>query len=329
MTNVERFRAALLGQPIDRLPRVEWAPWWQDTLDRWYTEGLPPGMDRNEVAAHLGLDPMRQVRVNPLAPTCPRPERHGGGIMQGADDYVRLKEHLYPSVEALAQGLPPLVEAHGRGELVLWLTVDGFFWFPRRLFGIQDHFYAFFDHPELMHRINQDLADHSIAVIEQLGQMFAPEFVTFAEDMSYNHGPMLSEALFDEFLAPYYEQVVPAIEGMGSVLIVDSDGDVTEMMPWLERVGARGVLPLERQAGVDAMEIRRRHPESIMVGHYDKMVMTRGEAAMRAEFERLLPVMRSGRFIPSVDHQTPPGVSLEDYHVYLRLLDEYSVRGIP
>jgi len=40
-------------------------------------------------------------------------------------------------------------------------------------------------------------------------------------------------------------------------------------------------------------------------------------------------VMRSGRFIPSVDHQTPPGVSLEDYHVYLRLLDEYSVRGIP
>lgn len=329
MTNVERFRAALRGEPVDRLPRVEWAPWWQDTLDRWYTEGLPPGMDRNNVGAHLGLDLMRQVRVGPLEATCPRPERHGGPIMHTADDYARLKQHLYPSVDALAESLVPLVEAHDRGEVVLWLTVDGFFWFPRRLFGIQDHFYAFFDHPELMHRINQDLADHSIAVIEQLGQMFAPEFVTFAEDMSYNHGPMLSEALFDEFLAPYYEQVVPAIEGMGSVLIVDSDGDVTEMMPWLERVGARGVLPLERQAGVDAMEIRRRHPESIMVGHYDKMVMTRGEAAMRAEFERLLPVMRSGRFIPSVDHQTPPGVSLEDYHVYLRLLDEYSVRGIP
>jgi hypothetical protein len=375
MTNVERFRAALWGEPVDRLPRVEWASWWQDTLDRWYTEGLPPGMDRNDVGAHLGLDLMRQVRVGPLEATCPRPERHGGPIMHTADDYARLKQHLYPSVDALAESLVPLVEAHDRGEVVLWLTVDGFFWFPRRLFGIQDHFYAFFDHPyaffdhpELMHRINQDLADHSIAVIERLGQMFAPEFVTFAEDMSYNHGPMLSEALFDEFLAPYYEQVVPAIEGMGSArentgarfttssgagfqpanavldgyetassagllarvpLIVDSDGDVTEMMPWLERVGARGVLPLERQAGVDAMEIRRRHPESIMVGHYDKMVMTRGEAAMRAEFERLLPVMRSGRFIPSVDHQTPPGVSFEEYHVYLRLLDEYSVSGAP
>jgi len=249
--------------------------------------------------------------------------------MRDADDYAHLKQHLYPDVEALAESLVPLVEAHDRGEVVLWLTVDGFFWFPRRLFGIQGHFYAFFDHPELMHRINQDLADHSIAVIERLGQMFAPEFVTFAEDMSYNHGPMLSEALFEEFLAPYYEQVVPAIQEMGSVLIVDSDGDVTEMMPWLERVGARGVLPLERQAGVDAMELRRRHPELIMIGHYDKMVMTRGEAAMRAEFERLLPVMRSGRFIPSVDHQTPPGVSLDEYRVYLALLGEYSVSGAP
>ncbi len=54
------------------------------------------------------------------------------------------------------------------------------------------------------------------------------------------------------------------------------------------------------------------------------MVMSRGEAAMRAEFERLLPLMRQGGFIPSVDHQTPPGVSLENYRIYLKLLKEYS-----
>jgi hypothetical protein len=60
-----------------------------------------------------------------------------------------------------------------------------------------------------------------------------------------------------------------------------------------------------------------------MIGHYDKMVMTRGEEAIHQEFERLLPLMRSGGFIPSVDHQTPPGVSLEQYRVYLRLLNEY------
>ena len=45
---------------------------------------------------------------------------------------------------------------------------------------------------------------------------------------------------------------------------------------------------------------------------------------MRAGFERLAPLMKTGGFIPSVDHQTPPGVSLEQYRVYLRLLDEYT-----
>ena len=35
-----------------------------------------------------------------------------------------------------------------------------------------------------------------------------------------------------------------------------------------------------------------------------------GEEAMRREFDRLLPAMQSGRYIPSVDHQTPPDVSL-------------------
>ncbi len=64
-----------------------------------------------------------------------------------------------------------------------------------------------------------------------------------------------------------------------------------------------------------------------MIGHYDKMVMNRGEAAIRAEFERLLPLMRTGRFVPSVDHQTPPGVSFEQYRTYLRLLEEYAHLG--
>ena len=54
------------------------------------------------------------------------------------------------------------------------------------------------------------------------------------------------------------------------------------------------------------------------------MVMPNGEAAMRAEFERLVPLMKSGGYIPSVDHQTPPGVSLDQYRIYLRLLDEYT-----
>ena len=64
-----------------------------------------------------------------------------------------------------------------------------------------------------------------------------------------------------------------------------------------------------------------------MIGAFDKTVMHLGEERMRQEFERLLPTMRSGGFIPSVDHQTPPGVSFDDYGLYLKLLDEYAPKG--
>jgi uroporphyrinogen-III decarboxylase len=142
--------------------------------------------------------------------------------------------------------------------------------------------------------------------------------------MSYNNGPMISEGHFDEFVAPYYRQIVPRLTEMDATTFVDTDGDVTLMVPWLLREGVRGVLPLERQAGVDGMDLRRAFPELCMVGHFDKMVMDKGEEAIRAEFERLVPLMRSGRFIPSVDHQTPPHVTIEQYRVFRRLLDEYT-----
>ena len=105
--------------------------------------------------------------------------------------------------------------------------------------------------------------------------------------------------------------------------ILDTDGDVTLLVPWLLDNEIDGVLPLERQAGVDGMALREKFPNLRMIGHYDKMIMNKGETAIRRECKRLDPLMRTGGFIPSVDHQTPPSVSLEEYRTYLRILAEY------
>ncbi len=186
---------------------------------------------------------------------------------------------------------------------------------------------AFHDEPELLHRINGRLADWMLRYLDEVDALGRIDFVTFAEDLSYNHGPMLSPKSFDSVLKPYYQRVIPALKRRGIRVVVDSDGDITRCAPWFAAAGVEGILPLERQAGVDIAVLQRNHPEMFFVGHFDKMTMPQGETAMRAEFERLLPAMRRGRFIPSVDHQTPPGVSLAQYHGYLRLLDEYARRA--
>ena len=62
---------------------------------------------------------------------------------------------------------------------------------------------------------------------------------------------------------------------MGIIPIVDSDGDISVPAYWFEAAGLQGILPLERQAGVDLSRLRRDHPRMLFVGHFDKMTMAK------------------------------------------------------
>ncbi len=314
-------------QPVDRLPRWEWAMWWDLTIDRWHREGLPPDLKFSqvfEIAQHFGLDPYQQFWFSTTDPTIEATQHHVEGIVANMDDYRRVRSTLFPCHDVAIASMGAWAERQRRGEAVVWCTVEGFFWFPRTLMGFEKLMFAFVDQPELLHEINRDLLEFNLNLLDRVFSVCVPTFMTIAEDMSYNHGPMISKRVFDEFVAPYYRQLLPRLQERGIPLFMDTDGDVTLLAPWLQELSVAGVLPLERQAGVDGMRLREQFPRLLMVGHFDKMTMNRGEAAMRAEFERLAPLVKTGGFIPSVDHQTPPGVSLEEYRCYLRLLEEYT-----
>jgi len=324
MNTVERFENTMAFKPIDRLPSLEWCDWWDLTLERWYAEGLPRELpDAAAIRQHLGLDNHRVWCFTSHRDTCPTPEKHGAALIRDTNDYQNIKKHLYPDPTPLKERTANWAAEQKRGQTVVWGALEGYFWGPRALLGIEPHLFAFSDQPALMHRINSNLLEWHLQLLEEVCPICTPNLMTVAEDMSYNHGPMLSKTMFDEFLAPYYRIIVPEMKKHGIIPFVDSDGNVTELIPWLEEVGFEGILPLERRSGVDVAQIRRHHPQLKMVGGFDKTVMHLGPQAMRCEFERLLPVMKQGGFIPSVDHQTPPDVSLAQYQCYVSLLGEY------
>ncbi len=330
MTTRERFHAVMRHEPFDRLPILEWASWWDKTIQRWHGEGLDPAIkERYAVSDYFGLDRYWQCWVYPLRAGCPCAASHGAPLVRNEDEYTAIVPFLYPDPDACidARVWERRAREQERGETVIWFTLDGFFWFPRRLLGIENHLFAFYDRPELMHRINRDLVAWHLKVLARIREICTPDFMTFGEDMSYNNGPMLSRELFDAFLLPSYRQVVPVLERDGILPIIDSDGDVSIAAEWFRSAGLRGILPLERQAGCDIDALQARYPDLLWIGHYDKMTMTRGEAAIRAEFERLLPAAARGGFLPSVDHQTPPGVSLAAYRCYLDLFREYAAEA--
>ena len=310
------MKAVLNGQKVDRLPMIEWAEWWDKTTDRWKKQepACPDG--QIPLFKYWGLDYHHHFWLS---------ASNGKDLVKDENDFKEILHNLYTdqNIMKFREWLLNLKVRHDKGEIVIWFTFEGFFWFPRTLFGIENHLYAFFDYPDLMHEMNKRLLEYYLKALDVIYGVLSPEFMTFGEDMSYKHGPMISKDLYDEFIAPYYKEIVPLIKRNGTKVLVDTDGFVEPMISWFEESGIEGLLPLERQSDVDVKRIRENHPDLIMIGGYDKTVIHKGEEAMQAEFERLLPTMKLGRFIPSVDHQTPPDVTIENYRTYVRLLNEY------
>lgn len=318
----ERFRRVFAGEPpIGRLPAFEWATWWDLTLQAWREQGLPPDADGARVKELLGLDLDFQWWFPSFAASVELP-------IESEAHYEAALPSLYPNPPWIDPAfLERALAERRRGRAVFWVTVNGFFWWPRVLLGIERHLYAFYDQPGLMRRMIHDQAEFAVRCLELACAGDPPDFVTLAEDMSYNHGPMLGRDLFEEFLAPGYRRVASVLRRHGVPLLVDTDGDPTLMLPWLKEVGVNGVLPLERQAGCDIDRLQADHPDLIFIGHFDKMALRKGLREAEEEFRRLLPAMRRGRFLPSMDHQTPPDVPLETYRGYVRLLHEYAAKA--
>ncbi len=323
MTTVrDKFRAVMHhGDTSLGIPVLEWATWWQETVKRWQADGAP---ETSQLFAWFGLDPHIQIWVRPRAAECPRPASHGAAIMRDETDYERLLPNLFQLPSYNEAEMERRAAAQARGDVLLWLTLEGPFWFPRTLFGIQEHLVAFYDYPELMTRMNADLTAFCLRVLDDLCRYYTPDFVTIAEDMSFNHGPMISYEHMDQFMGPYYQQVMPELKRRGIINLVDSDGFIEPLIPWFQNMGVDGILPLERMAGVDVCRIRAKYPTWRMIGGFDKTVMHLGPAAIAAELQRVKPAVLGGYFIPSCDHQTPPAVSIADYREYVSQLREFS-----
>lgn len=332
MTTRERFRKVLEGDPsVDQGPVLEWAPWWDQTLRYWETEGMPQNLSNEEVFSYFGLDAITQFVFQTVEEDCPRQATANAVpiIIKDEDDYERLRKYILPedAAERMIERILATKPKHEQGDIVVWYTLEGFFWFPRVLFGDEAQLYAFYDYPELYHRICEDLVEWQIKQVHAFSKYMKADFMTIAEDMSYNHGSMISKQLFDEFMMPYYKRLIPEVKKYGTKVFVDSDGNVEQMLPWFIEAGVDGVLPLERQAGVDLLAYRKKYPDFLFLGGFDKMCILQGKEAIKAEFDRLLPVIESGKFIPGMDHQTPPGTTIENYRYYVQLLKEYSQRA--
>lgn len=129
----EQFHAIMDGAPVDGMPVLEWAYWWDKTLDGWYSEGLPKGLDDRQMQDYFGLAHHKQFWLAHKAEGCPKDASHGSGIITDESDYDAVRPYLLPenAVSRLASQLNALRAPHESGDTLVWYTLDGAFWWPR------------------------------------------------------------------------------------------------------------------------------------------------------------------------------------------------------
>jgi uroporphyrinogen decarboxylase len=243
------------------------------------------------------------------------------------DSWERLKaERFRPDLAArLPADWPWLVEEyrHRTYPLAIASGYCGFFGSLRALLGEERLLYAYYDEHDLLHDILDYLCDFWIDLYTRALEQVQADSAEFWEDMAYRNGPLISPALFRQFMLPRYQRLIGALRQSGVTnFCVDTDGDCRQLIPLFLEAGMTAMLPFEVQAGMDIVEVRRHYPHLQIYGGLDKRALAQDAAAIDRELEKTATLLRQGGYIPMADHLIPPDVPWANFVYYRRRLAE-------
>lgn len=351
MTNSERLISTLDFEKMEEGGAVAetFFPWDQ-TIDRWIGEGLeeayqvsnlyPANDAREEIylwtsiadsvcdyEQHLGLDGVKRMGFR--LPYVTYPQKEHEPIIRTMEEWRELKAYMeseiakYYTDENIERIYSPFKAGHEAGDFSVRFRISGYFWAPRVLLGIAEHMMAFYDKPDLLHEINTFITDTYLTYLDKIFDIIKPEVILLEEDLSGANGPMLSPDFFETFVGDYYRKLFPFLKKKGvKNIFVDTDGDFNVLIPNFINAGVDGFLPMDVNAGMDIVAVRESFPDLRFIGGFNKLEIAKGKEAIDREFERLMPVIRQGGYIPGSDHQVAPSTALEDYKYYISRLKE-------
>jgi hypothetical protein len=243
-------------------------------------------------------------------------------------DFERYKEHY--SSAGLASRLPADWEAQARRLRARDFPIRlggfpfGFFGFPRHLIGSDRLYLMMYDDPQLIKDINEFFLGFVMDYWDRIIPAVRPDCVLIWEDMAGKTGSLISPAMFEEFLSPFYRPLIDFLrQHRVPNILVDSDGYIEKLIPLWWRLGVTGLFPIERQAGNDPLAIRRAFPRLQLLGAVDKRVFAAGRsrADIDAELAMIAGLLPAGGFVPHADHHVPDDSGWENFRYYRESLN--------
>jgi hypothetical protein len=360
MNSLEKFVRTCRFEKVPP-PRWDTIGFWGQTVERWVSEGLPADVSPD---VYFGMEPRGALPIasgmcdTPFRPLLEvemigedetsvtyrdqlgivRRDRKDGSSMpqflefpvKTREDWEGLKPRLDPDTPERYPDWDETNRQLADRDYPVQMHICGAYGLPRNLFGEHNLALVYYDDPELVHDIERTWLRLYKGMVSHTFPHIKPDFIYLWEDMAFKTGPLISPRLFEEFMLPYYVELIDHIKSFGlDTIMVDSDGDNTVLMGLFLQAGVNAFMPLEIAAGVDPIRVREKYGKQLMLwGGIDKRALSKDLKTVEHEVMSKVPkMMEMGGFIPAVDHAVPPDVPFENYKLFVKLLREVCEEG--
>ena len=132
----------------------------------------------------------------------------------------------------------------------------GYYSMLRNWIGTENLSLLWYDDPALIHECLEFLTDFILRILEPALRELSFDFVIIHEDMAGKGGPLMGPKLFRQFLLPHYKRFVEFLKSNGvQIVLVDTDGDFSVLIPLFLEAGVDGFGPIERAGDAHLLAI--------------------------------------------------------------------------
>ncbi len=181
------------------------------------------------------------------------------------------------------------------------------------------------EQPDILHRGAKEKSRAAIETFQRLAEAGA-EFVLIVNDVAFNAGPFISPAQFHELVMPYLHEQVAAVQELGMIPFIHSDGNIMPLLDDLLSVEAACLHSLDPMAGVDIAEAKRRCGKQMaLMGNVQCNLLQDGplEAIRESVLYCLQHASPGGGHIFSTSNTIFKGLPLEHYEYMLQIYHEF------
>lgn len=205
-------------------------------------------------------------------------------------------------------------------EVPVGMEVGSMIGMFRNWLGVTELSYLYADDEELYIEILDTIAELAYKGVETILQMGAKlDMALFWEDITFNHGPLVSPQVFEEHIAPNYKKITDLLKTHGiRNIFVDSDGCIDLLIPMWLKNGVNTMFPIEvGNWNSNILPWREKYGKELRgVGGMNKNVLSMDYKAVDQEIERLKPLIELGGYIPCLDHLIAPDAKFENIQYY-------------